>query len=302
MPVIAIDQSDTSNVRNEKSQSEYKPIEKAKSGEERATLMKDLDTKIVVQNVDHRIRVKAPEVASLTCSDLLTAYRLTQNLTRNRPYRYDPAETLDLHRRLTVNSRRIFDKLTSPRKEKKGPYVPNRDIMRLFGNTTEDRGREKLVMENEEYIYKNKESYERKGQFFAAQNPEILEKFEATHEYIKKLYEHSKDNLLPPSDEFADVHDRVKYFCGVKNEELLEKLKVVEERVLQSEWSGRVKDAKEKMHRLYEENREFLAKFKKSQEEKVNNLLEENKELIDNMKSKATAFDQMMENTVCDSL
>ena len=76
----------------------------------------------------------------------------------------------------------------------------------------------------------------------------------------------------------------------------------MEERVLQSEWSGRVKDAKEKMHRLYEENREFLAKFKKSQEEKVNNLLEENKELIDNMKSKATAFDQMMETTVCDSL
>ena len=92
--------------------------------------------------------------------------------------------------------------------------------------------------------------------------------------YYFKLF--FPDNLLPPGDEFADVHDRVKYFCGVKNEELLEKLKVVEERVLQSEWSGRVKDAKEKMSRLYEENREFLAKFKKSQEDKVNNLLDEN--------------------------
>ena len=47
-----------------------------------------------------------------------------------------------------------------------------------------------------EYIYKNKQSDERKGQFFAAQNPEILEKFEATHEYIKKLYEHSKGKLI----------------------------------------------------------------------------------------------------------
>lgn len=185
MPTIAsVDQPDKHNMRE------------VKSSEEKASLMKDLDTRIVVQDFDHRIRVKAPEVASLTCSDLLTAYRLTQNLTRNRPYRYDPAETLDLHRRLTVNSRRIFDKLTSPRKEKKGPYVPNREIMRLFGNTTEDRGREKLVMENEEFIYKNKESYERTGQFFGAQNPELLEKFEATHEYIKKLYEHSKGNSI----------------------------------------------------------------------------------------------------------
>ena len=140
MPTIAtVEKSGTPNIPTDNTQ--YKSLEKAKSGEERATLMKDVDTRIVVQDFDHRIRVKAPEVASLTCSDLLSAYRLTQNLTRNRPYRYDPAETLDLHRRLTVNSRRIFDKLTSPRKEKKGPYVPNREIMRLFGNTTEDRGR-----------------------------------------------------------------------------------------------------------------------------------------------------------------
>ena len=195
MPTIqSVDKPDKQNIIDEDSQ--YKSMQKLKSGEERANLMKDVDTRIVVQNFDHRIRVKAPEVASLTCSDLLTAYRLTQNLNRNRPYRYDPAETLDLHRRLTVNSRRIFDKLTSPRKEKKGPYVPNREIMRLFGNSTEDRGREKLVMENEEYIYKNKTSYDRTGQFFGAQNPEMLEKFQATHEYIKKLYEHSKGNLI----------------------------------------------------------------------------------------------------------
>ena len=72
--------------------------------------------------------------------------------------------------------------------------------------------------------------------------------------------------------------------------------------MLQSEWTGRVKDAKEKMNRLYEENKEFLAKFKKSQEEKVNNLLEENKELIESVKAKATVFDQMMETTVCDAI
>ena len=43
---------------------------------------------------------RAPEMASLTCSDLLTAYRLSQSLNRNRqrPYKYDPAETMDLHR------------------------------------------------------------------------------------------------------------------------------------------------------------------------------------------------------------
>ena len=57
-------------------------------------------------------------------------------------------------------------------------------------------GAEKLDMENEEYIYKNKQSDGRKGQFLAAQNPEIFEKFEATHEYIKKLYEHSKGNFI----------------------------------------------------------------------------------------------------------
>ena len=56
------------------------------------------------------------------------------------------------------------------------------------------------------------------------------------------------------------------------------------------------------MAKLYEENKEFLAKFKKQQEEKVANLLEENKELIDNMKTKASAFDEMMERTVCDAI
>ena len=76
----------------------------------------------------------------------------------------------------------------------------------------------------------------------------MVERFQTTHEYIKNVYRHSKgesdsffeekkkrstftdfvhcsDNLLPPGDEMADLHDRVKHFCGVKNEELLEKLK-----------------------------------------------------------------------------
>ena len=231
---------------------------------------------------------------------------------------------LSILRRLTINSRMIFDKLTSPRKEKKGPYVPNREIVRLFSTRTEDRGREKLVMENEECLYNSKTSYGREGDFFQPKNPELIEKFQSTHDYIKKLYEHSKgmflrshwvlpwilinflpfvaDNLIPPSDEFADVHDRVKYFCGVTNEELLDKLKAVEERVIKSEWSGRIKDAKEKMAKLYEENREFLSKYKKQQEDKINNLLDENKELIDNIKTKASSFDQMMEKTVCDAI
>jgi len=272
--------------------------------EERAHLMKDLDTRIVVQNFDTRVKTKVPEMTTLTCSDLLTAYRLTQSLTgnRNRPYKYDPAETMDLHRRLTINSRIIFDKLTSPRKEKKAPYVPNREIIRLFSARNEDRGREKLVLENEEFLYKNKTTYGREGEFFQPKNPELIEKFESTHEYIKKLYEHSKNNLIPPTDEFADVHDRVKYFCGVTNEELLDKLKAVEERVMKSEWSGRINDAKEKMAKLYEENKQFLSKYKKQQEDKINNLLDENKELIDNIKTKASSFDQMMEKTVCDAI
>ena len=82
----------------------------------------------------------------------------------------------------------------------------------------------------------------------------------------------------------------------------MDKLKTVEERVIKSEWSGRIKDAKEKMAKLYEENREFLSKYKKQQEDKVNNLLEDNKELIENIKSKASSFDQMMERTVCDAI
>ena len=100
-----------------------------------------------------------------------------------------------LCRRLTINSRIIFDKLTSPRKEKKAPYVPNREIIRLFSARNEDRGREKLVLENEEFLYKNKTTYGREGEFFQPKNPELIEKFESTHEYIKKLYEHSKSML-----------------------------------------------------------------------------------------------------------
>ena len=93
---------------------------------------------------------------------------------------------------MTINSRIIFDKLASPRKEKKSPYVPNREIIRLFSARTDDRQREQLVMENEEYLYNNKTSYGREGDFFQPKNPEIIEKFQSTHEYIKKLYEHSK--------------------------------------------------------------------------------------------------------------
>ena len=56
------------------------------------------------------------------------------------------------------------------------------------------------------------------------------------------------------------------------------------------------------MAKLYEENKEFLSKYKKQHEEKITNLLEENKELIDTMKTKASSFDQMMEKTVCDAI
>ena len=56
------------------------------------------------------------------------------------------------------------------------------------------------------------------------------------------------------------------------------------------------------MAKLYEENKEFLSKYKKQQEDKINNLLDENKELIDNIKTKASSFDQMMERTVCDAI
>lgn len=271
--------------------------------DERAHLMKDLDTKIIVQNFDTRVKTKVPEMATLSCADLLSAYRMTQSLNRNKPYKYDPADTMDLHRRLTINSRIIFDKLTSPRKEKKAPYVPNREIIRLFSTRTEEaRTREALVLENEECLYNTKTSHAREGEFFQPKNPELIEKFQSTHEYIKKMYEHSKNNLIPPSDEFAEVHDRVKYFCGVTNEELLDKLKTVEERVMKSEWTGRISDAKEKMAKLYEENKEFLSKYKQKQEDKINNLLDENKELIENIKTKAESFDQMMERTVCDAI
>lgn len=259
---------------------------------------------VVVGGLGGLVRGQA-NITSITCSDLLSAYRLSQNMGRSGgQFKYNPQDTMDLHRRLTVNSRMIFEKLTSPRKEKKGPYVPNRDIMRLFSNTNEGRSREKLAMENEEFLYKSKRGSQnfREGEFFGAQNPDLLEKFQATHEFIRKLYINSKDNLLPPGDEFADVHERVKYFCGVKNEELLEKLKVIEERVRNAEWSGRVKDTREKMSKLYDENKEFLKKFKDSQERKVSDLLDDNKELIESIKSKANTFDQMMEKTVIEAI
>jgi hypothetical protein len=87
----------------------------------------------------------------------------------------------------------------------------------------------------------------------------------------------------------------------------------VEEKVKNAEWFTRVQDTKERMASLYNENREFLERFKRSQEEKVANLLEENKELIQNIKSKVetldrsvkenlTSLDEMMEATVVNAI
>ena len=150
----------------------------------------DANEKIINVKGYGTVKIKTPEVATITCSDLLTAYRLSQNLTGSRPYKYNPNESLDVHKRLTINSRKIFEKLKSPRKEKTGPYVPNREVLRLFRN--DQRGRENIAMENEELLYKHKTRYDREGEFFGPQNPELVERFQATHEYIRKLYEHSK--------------------------------------------------------------------------------------------------------------
>ena len=90
----------------------------------------------------------------------------------------------------------IFEKLTSPRKEKKTPYVPNRDIIRLFSTRPEDRTREQLFLENEECLHHNKTTYGREGEFFQPKNPELIEKFQSTHDYIKNLYEHSKSKFI----------------------------------------------------------------------------------------------------------
>ena len=46
------------------------------------------------------------------------------------------------------------------------------------------------------------------------------------------------------------------------------------------------------MASLYNENKEFLEKFKAQQERKVNDLLEENKELINTMKEKVNTIDK----------
>ena len=152
------------------------------------------DGKTVVEHVGNTL--KNPLVVSLRCPSLLSAYRLTQSYSRNRPYKFTPGASLNLQTKLTINSWQMLNKLASPRREKKEPYVPNRDIMRLFGNTEDDREREKLMLENEEFLYKNKEYHHRTGQFFGSQNPELLERFQTTHEYIKKLYEHSKGKQL----------------------------------------------------------------------------------------------------------
>lgn len=48
------------------------------------------------------------------------------------------------------------------------------------------------MLENEECLYNTKTSHAREGEFFQPKNPELIEKFQSTHEYIKKMYEHSK--------------------------------------------------------------------------------------------------------------
>jgi hypothetical protein len=88
---------------------------------------------------------------------------------------------------------------------------------------------------------------------------------------------------------------------------------VIEDRVRNQEWSGRVKDTREKMSKLYDENKEFLARMKERQEKRMNDVLEDNKELIESIKAKAAEtketveiksreFDQMMEKTVCEAI
>ena len=103
--------------------------------------------------------------------------------------------------------------------------------------------------------------------------------------------------------------------------------RVIEERVRNQEWSGRVKDTREKMNKLYDENRssiivnkilnikddrlkvvvfgmagishtirrEFLENMKKRQEQKVNDLLEDNKELLESIKKKAAETKEVIE-------
>ena len=39
---------------------------------------------------------------------------------------------------------------------------------------------------------------ERQGEFFGPKNAEVLEKFQATHDYIRKMYIHSKSKLPVP--------------------------------------------------------------------------------------------------------
>ena len=50
----------------------------------------------------------------------------------------------------------------------------------------------------------------------------IIEKIEITHTH--KIF-FNVFRKMPPDEDIADMHDRVKHFCGVKNEELLEKLR-----------------------------------------------------------------------------
>ena len=58
-------------------------------------------------------------------------------------------------------------------------------------------------MENEEYLYQAKTSHGREGEFFQPRNPELIERFEATHEYIKNVYKHSKGISMNTTDNLS---------------------------------------------------------------------------------------------------
>ena len=150
-------------------------------------------------------------------------------------------------------------------------------------------------------------------QFPLSQNPDMVERFQTTHEYIKNVYRHSKgesDSTLKKkiNDQFSLIlfsivqttyfhpatrwrtcttgsstsvgwrmrsssknsseHDmQYKMIVMIVYTQLYMQTcfpcawfdwfdgRVIEERVRNQEWSGRVKDTREKMNKLYDENR-----------------------------------------------
>ena len=59
-----------------------------------------------------------------------------------------------------------------------------------------------------------------------SKNTQIRHNSDPQPSFILYCYYCIAGSIIPPGDEFADVHERVKYFCGVTNEELLEKLRL----------------------------------------------------------------------------